>query len=1031
MDLPRALPAPDGSTITAVLGPTNTGKTHLAVERMLGHKTGMIGQPLRLLAREVYDRIRKRVSPSEVALMTGEEKIVPPHARYFVCTTESMPLDKTVDFLAVDEIQLAADPERGHVFTDRLLRARGEEETMFLGSETARPLISRLLPDASITNRPRFSILSHAGQKKLTKLPRRTAIVDFSADRVYAIAELIRRQRGGAAVVMGALSPRTRNAQVALYQNGDVDYLIATDAIGMGLNMDVDHVAFASTSKFDGSRHRPLRAAELAQIAGRAGRHMNDGSFGTTGEAPALDPETIERIEDHNFDAEQMFFWRNSDLDYSTLKDLIRSLEESPNRRGLTRAPMATDLEVLTHLSRDEETAAMAAGPASIGMLWDVAQVPDFRKTMASEHASLLARIYAGLMSEEGRISETWLDTQVKRHERTDGDIDTLSNRIAHMRTWTYVANRAGWLDDSAHWQERTRAVEDRLSDALHERLTQRFVDRRTSVLMKRLREREELMASVNQEGDVLVEGEFVGKLQGFVFVPDERATGVHGKALRAASDKALAGEIAARAEKFSRAPASEIELAPQGRFIWDGHAVGHLIAGDGPLAPRVELLASEQLNGPDREKAQERLESWVKVHIAKTLEPLIGLSTGEDLTGLARGVAFQLVENLGAINRERIADDVKALDQEARGQLRKKGVRFGAYSIFMPILLKPAAANLILTLWTLSRPMDDKDANPFEGLPAAPAPGLTSMPVPENAPVDFYEAIGFRVSGPRAVRRDMLERLADVIRPIISERRYKGGFVIYPDMMSLMGCSAEEMAGILKGLGYRMGTEKFTPEELAEAERLTAAAKAPKKIAATAPHKVETPQETPQEQTPSEQTSPEAAPEASGAADAEAPTPAVPETPETASAPAPDEAAQEEAAPAEPAKDAGPSEAPVSETAADTPENGETALSEQEAEAPVDTNLEIWRPQRRHQGGRPQRSRGKNQQNAGGEKQARDQQKKGKPGNRSGNHKGKGPKRDQGANRPHHKPKPKDKPIDPDSPFAALMALKNPPPKD
>ena len=444
-----------------------------------------------------------------------------------------------------------------------------------------------------------------------------------------------------------------------------------------------------------------------------------------------------------------------------------------------------------------------------------------------------------------------------------------------------------------------------------------------------------------------------------------------------------------------------------------------------------MELLASEQLNGPDREKAQERLESWVKVHIAKTLEPLIGLSTGEDLTGLARGVAFQLVENLGAINRERIADDVKALDQEARGQLRKKGVRFGAYSIFMPILLKPAAANLILTLWTLSRPMDDKDANPFEGLPAAPAPGLTSMPVPENAPVDFYEAIGFRVSGPRAVRRDMLERLADVIRPIISERRYKGGFVIDPDMMSLMGCSAEEMAGILKGLGYRMGTEKFTPEELAEAERLTAAAKAPKKIAATAPHKVETPQETPQEQTPSEQTSPEAAPEASGAADAEAPTPAVPETPETASAPAPDEAAQEEAAPAEPAKDAGSSEAPVSETAADAPENGETALSEQEAEAPVDTNLEIWRPQRRHQGGRPQRSRGKNQQNAGGEKQARDQQKKGKPGNRSGNHKGKGPKRDQGANRPHHKPKPKDKPIDPDSPFAALMALKNPPPKD
>eukprot|EP00439_Symbiodinium_sp_Y106_P087740 s1_g276.t1 len=1024
MDLPRALPAPNGSTITAVLGPTNTGKTHLAVERMLGHKTGMIGQPLRLLAREVYDRIRKRVSPSEVALMTGEEKIVPPHARYFVCTTESMPVDKRVDFLAVDEIQLAADPERGHVFTDRLLRARGEEETMFLGSETARPLISRLLPDASITNRPRFSILSHAGQKKLTKLPRRSAIVDFSADRVYAIAELIRRQRGGAAVVMGALSPRTRNAQVALYQNGDVDYLVATDAIGMGLNMDVDHVAFASTSKFDGARHRPLRVAELAQIAGRAGRHMNDGSFGTTGEAPVFDPETVERIEDHRFDAEQIFYWRNNDLDYSTLKDLIRSLEISPNRRGLTRAPMATDLEVLTHLSRDEETAAMASGPAAIGLLWDVAQIPDFRKTLASEHASLLARIYAGLMSVEGRLSETWLDTQIKRHERTDGDIDTLSNRIAHMRTWTYVTNRAGWLDNSTHWQERTRAVEDRLSDALHERLTQRFVDRRTSVLMKRLREREELMASVNQEGDVLVEGEFVGKLQGFVFVPDERATGVHGKALRAASDKALAGEILARAEKFARAPASEITLADHGRFIWEGHAVGRLVAGDAPLTPRVELLASEQLSGPDREKAQERLESWIKVHIAKVLEPLISLSTGEELTGLARGVAFQLVENLGAINRERIADDVKALDQDARGQLRKKGVRFGAYSIFMPILLKPAAANLILTLWTLSRPLEDKDANPFEGLPQAPAPGLTSMTVPEGAPAAFYEAIGFRVSGPRAVRRDMLERLADVIRPIISERRYKGGFVIDPDMMSLMGCSAEEMAGILKGLGYRVGTEKFTAEEMAEAERLTAAAKAPKKIAPTEPHKVETPASEPSADTvtpapadnATEVQATEALPQI-GAADE------VPPSAEATAAPAPTP---------EPASNVGdmattPSaleETPGTEAADAEPTTADASLTaDTEPAAPVDTELQIWRPQRRQHGNRPPRHRGKGQQKAGGEKQGR--------GNRGPKASSKGAKRDNRGKGSPHKPRTKDKPIDPDSPFAALMALKNPPPKD
>jgi len=1008
MTSPRARPAPPGGDITAILGPTNTGKTHLAIERMLGHKSGMIGQPLRLLAREVYDRIIKRVRPSEVALLTGEEKILPPQARYFICTTESMPWEQDVDFLAIDEIQLAADRDRGHIFTDRLFRARGGEETMFLGSETARPLIKRLVPDARITTRPRLSVLAHAGHKKLTKLPRRTAIVDFSADKVYAIAELIRRQRGGAAVVMGALSPRTRNAQVELYQNGDVDYLIATDAIGMGLNMDVDHVAFASTAKFDGSRHRPLHVAELAQIAGRAGRHMNDGSFGTTGDARPFDPETVARIEDHRFEADQIFQWRNADVDYSTLKDLIRSLEEAPNRDGLTRAPMAVDLETVTLLSKDPDIQRLAAGPAAIGLLWDVAQVPDFRKTMTGEHTSLIARIYRSLMSDQGRISQDWLDQQISRLDRVTGDIDTLSNRIAHMRTWTYIANRAGWLDDAPHWQERTRAVEDRLSDALHERLTQRFVDRRTSVLMKRLREHEDLMASINEEGDVLVEGEFVGKLQGFVFVADPRAEGVHEKALRAASDKALAGEIVARADKLASTPASEIQLSEQGQFIWKGHAVGHLVAGDTALTPRVAVIASEQLNGPEREKVIERLQSWVRVQIATTLEPLVQLGEGEDLTGLAKGVAFQLTESLGSLNREQIAEDVRSLDQEARGQLRRKGVRFGAHSIFMPALLKPAPARLILILWTLKRALEDANANPFDGLPAAPAPGLTSVNVDPTAPKELYEAIGFRVCGTRAVRRDMLERLADLIRPIISERRYKGGFAVDPDMMSFMGCSAEEMAGILVGLGYRKAAEKFTAEEIAKAEHLAALAKAPKSIAATTPH---VPTEAPSE------TAPEAVTASEDTAVPVEAAPAVVETPEATTE-----------TPAATSAEETPTDAPhATEAKAATPDTApvEKASSPQETVSQEPVELEIWRPRRRqgNAGGRPNRKRNAND---GASKPNDGRRNKGYQGKKPS----KGQKRSSGPSHASARPPKKEKPIDPDSPFAALLALKNPPKK-
>jgi len=1030
---------PERRRITAVLGPTNTGKTHLAIERMMAHGSGMIGLPLRLLAREVYDRIVRVKGAAAVALITGEEKIQPPHARYFVCTVEAMG-ERDVDFLAVDEIQLAADRERGHVFTDRLLHARGLHETMMLGSETVRGLIQKLLPDTLFINRPRFSELTWTGPKKLTRLPRRTAIVAFSSDQVYAIAELIRRQRGGAAVVMGALSPRTRNAQVELYQSGDVDFLVATDAIGMGLNMDVDHVAFASTTKFDGRGHRALKVSEMAQIAGRAGRHMNNGTFGVTGDGAPLSDDMIERIENHQFEAEHVLQWRNTELQFSSIAALIASLERTPGRAGLMRAPMADDLEVLTRMNQDGDVIALARTPDAVKKLWQVAQIPDFRKTLVSEHAGLVTRLFRYLMTSKGKIPDDWLGEQVARIDRVDGDIDTLSTRIAYIRTWTYVSHRAEWLNDAAYWQERTRDIEDRLSDALHERLTQRFIDRRTSVLIKRLRQKEDLMAVIDNEGDVTVEGEYVGRLQGFVFLPDPKADGIHGKALRDASSQALALEIAARAARLAAASDADITLSEHGRLLWDNAPVAELKRGDNPLAPRIELLAGEELTGSSRESVQERLQKFLSAHVAATLAPLLALKDAEDVQGLARGIGFRLTENFGSLRREDVADDVKSLDQEARGQLRKHGVRFGAYSIFMPALLKPAPARLLLLLWTLSR-ADVED--PFAGLPPAPAPGLTSAPADVTAPHGFYAALGFRVCGNRAVRIDMLERLADLIRPVITARTYNGGFIVEPGMMSLVGCSGEEFAGLLKALGYRSQTERLRPKPV---------------LAPTSPIIVVT------------KTSRSAAGEDPKPAPQEMPGDTPNEAPPTPPAEAPAETPHEDqpAPPLEAPQEA-PQEVPVQEpvTPSETPpqasEAGETTSAASEEGELVE--LEVWRPQRhrKHDNSAPRRRHRQNTPAEGGEaaasgekpaerrrfrkanksegQEARSGEKRhakhgeerprGQEGDRRPKHKG--DRRDQGRqdrNRDERKtysakPPRQNREVDPDSPFAALAVLK------
>jgi ATP-dependent RNA helicase SUPV3L1/SUV3 len=832
-----------GSGVTAVLGPTNTGKTHLAIERMLAHSSGIIGLPLRLLAREVYNKIVDRAGIDSVALITGEEKIKPKNPRFWVSTVEAMPRDLDVSFLAVDEIQIAADLERGHVFTDRMLNRRGRDETLLLGAATMRPIIERLLPGASIVTRPRLSELHFAGDRKITRQPRRTAIVAFSADEVYAIAELIRRQHGGAAVVLGSLSPRTRNAQVSMFQNGDVDYLVATDAVGMGLNLDVDHVAFASDRKYDGYQFRRLNPSEFAQIAGRAGRATRDGTFGTTGRCAPFEPELVNALQNHTFDSVKVLQWRNSKLDFSSLGALQVSLALPPGHEALTRAPIAEDLRVLDHAARDAEVRDMAHGRAAVERLWDACQIPDYRKIAPAAHAELVTTLF-GFLMREGKIPDTWFATQVDQADRADGDIDTLSGRIAQIRTWTFVANRPDWLKDPEHWQETTREVENKLSDALHERLTERFVDRRTSVLMRRLRENASLNTEIGKTGEVIVEGHAIGRLDGFTFAPETAEAGSDAKALQAAAQKALAGEIDARAEKLATAPDDNIVLASDGTVRWTGDAVAKLMAADDALHPRLRIIADERLAGASREKVQARLDLWLKTHIEKLLGPLFELSKAEDITGIARGIAFQLVEALGVLERTRIAAEMKDLDQPSRAALRKYGVRFGAYHIYFPGLLKPAARALASLLW--AEKQDNADLSALSNAQHMASSGRTSFPIDKQLARDAYRVLGYRQCGERAVRVDILERLADLIRPALAWREnapgakppgaFDGrGFVVTQAMTSLTGSAGEDFASVLRALGYRMDRRPPLPPKPAPVEAPAAEAESIKAAPADA----------------------------------------------------------------------------------------------------------------------------------------------------------------------------------------------------
>ena len=791
----RAMNAFGKAGLAAVLGPTNTGKTHLAVERLVAHSSGMIGFPLRLLAREVYDRVVAIRGPREVALVTGEERIVPPGARWFLCTAESMPVDRDLAFVAIDEGQLGADPERGHVFTDRMLRARGRDETMILGSDSLRPMIRALLPEAELVARPRFSTLSYAGARKLSRLPRRSAIVAFSAEEVYAVAEALRRLRGGAAVVMGALSPSTRNAQVAMFQSGEVDYLVATDAIGMGLNLDVAHVAFASLHKFDGRRRRRLTLGEMAQIAGRAGRHQRDGTFGALHEQgpDAFTPEEVMAIEEHAVPPLEHLFWRKGDPELSSIGTLIGDLERKPDHRVLRAAPEAVDLAVLRRLADLDWVRDRVRSPAMVRRLWAACGVPDFRKLGADPHARFVARIFGHLSEGAGHIPHQWFAAEVARLESVEGDVETVAGRIASVRSWAYIAQRSDWLADADHWAGRVAEVEQRLSDALHAKLTQRFVDRRTTALLRQVGDRSAVLpVEIGPEGEVLVDAHPIGTMRGFHFAVAADARAGDKRLLLATAERHLGAERSRLARALAAAPDGEFALGERGdpELDWRGTPVAQLVAGAALTRPGIRLdRALASLSRDEREAVQQRLMAYVADAVRRQLPALARLEADAADPKAApelRAVAAALADGGGIVPRDRIEAPLAQLAPADRKRLRQARLVIGALDLFDPQALRPGGARLRAAL-------------------LAARDGVQQPPIVEGGatvlPAEGGKPSGFRRIGGQAVRIDMIERIA---RGAHDARAGRGAFQPDRSLATSIGLSDDTYARLMRRLGFR-----------------------------------------------------------------------------------------------------------------------------------------------------------------------------------------------------------------------------------
>ena len=813
----------NGSKVKALLGPTNTGKTYYAMDRMLSHRSGIIGFPLRLLARENYDKAVLQLGKSQVALVTGEEKIIPPNAKYFCCTVESMPLERSFAFVAIDEIQLASDPDRGYIFTDRILNARGSEETVFLGSETIKPLLQKILPKCSIEIRPRLSVLSYIGVKKITRLKPRSAVVAFSVPEVYKIAELVRTKKGGAAIVMGALSPRTRNAQVELYQSGQVDYLIATDAIGMGLNMDIDHVAFASDTKFDGNTPRYLNPPEIAQIAGRAGRHTRNGSFGVVEDNIKFDEDAIEQIESHTFSPLKNIWWRNTELDFNSLKKLFNSLDANPPFNFMRKKVGALDMLSLNYLSEIGPIKSKINSKETLSLLWNICQIPDFSNSLSGMHFNLLEKTFELLLS-HGKLDNDWIKSQINRLNNFDGEIDTLLNRISNIRTWTFITNRKNWLNESEYWQEQAKTIEDRLSDELHRRLTQRFVDKRIVILNKTLREYNNLEAVIRLDGTVFVEGEEVGTLNGFDFIPSLSQGEKAGPILTAAR-KILPKEIERRVRELLMSDNAAFKFNNDVSILWQNNKVATLINSENIYSPKINVNNYELLSDEQIKQIELRISEAVENNIKNILSEAINLEKpvlnnlkeldkekqntaienevnkevqiNKDLSGKALGIAYQVYEGLGSAKTSNLSMSVNNLSEIDKRNLARLGLRLGIETIYLPNLLKPASVKLRALLWSVF--------NQIFCSSSLPPDGRVSVIIDPDTKHAFYRAIGFVPLGKLALRADIAERLSALIR---LEAR-KGKFKINDAMLSIAGSTKIQMEEVLYDMGYiKVGEE-------------------------------------------------------------------------------------------------------------------------------------------------------------------------------------------------------------------------------
>ena len=780
--------------ITAVLGPTNTGKTFLAIETMLSFESGMIGFPLRLLAREVYDKIIKKIDPNKVALITGEEKIIPSNAKYYLCTVESMPIEKNLDFVAVDEIQMCADHERGHIFTDRLLNLRGEKLTMLMGSNTIKNIISKLDEDTEFINKDRLSKLTYAGHKKISRIDRKTAIIAFSAEEVYAIAELVRRQKGGAAIVMGSLSPKTRNAQVELYQSGDVDFLVATDAIGMGINMDLENVYFSNLKKFDGKKLRRLNLYEIGQIAGRGGRYLNDGSFGITGDCEGINAEEIDLIENHKFEEIRTLFWRNPNLNFNNASSLIQSLDEKPNKEWLRRIYECEDEKVLKYFIKNIDKNKISSNKYSLSLLWECCQIPDFVKKTYGNHLEVVSKVFGFLNEKKGKISNNFMKQRLSELSKLEGNVDSLSNRIANVRTWSYVSNKTNWIENQDYWVERTKSLEDKLSDRLHEELTKSFIDKRASILARGLKQDMTFNTEIIANEKVIINEQYIGKLKGLKLELDLKVgildTDI--KSLKKAARQSIGPELSKRIKQIINT--GLVEIRDDFKIYWKNFPIGKLLPGKDYLDPELSLIIDDMIEATEKESLQKYLEKWLKEKIKIILKSLIDLRSLKESNSSIRALAYQLYENNGVLKRDNVTDYIKKLGQNERKVLRNLGVKFGRYHVFLYKLLKPEAVSLRILLW--------KNFNQKFFNLKPPTFGLNFLENKDFKNKDFMLLCGFENFDEYFVRIDILERL--FMQIINSNSDNKTEIKLVPEMLNLLGCSKENFSKLIQKMNYK-----------------------------------------------------------------------------------------------------------------------------------------------------------------------------------------------------------------------------------